>query len=379
MSKPGENLPPINWHFLAAMNCLGGVMPPGTTNSSGTVVIDFAALTAICAEKNKWVEDVLNASGIQSHKTIDRIRKGLPVRRSTIEYLLPHIGPQNLGRVIHHAAVLTGQDGAGRQKRDEHLAEWTDPQYLSKWITVPNGLQYLVLKMRHRHIADTFARVKCYELRFLTDTERDQIEVQLTRHPMVCRKLTPHPRIPINQGAFPDPTGECWWVVDYWIDGMTLHDVLQERLPIGEVLRIGRELAEGLKLLHDNGIVRRELSPQHILLRAPDRSVVLTDFELAKLSGGAPTVGKDWPPDLYRAPELGEGDATTSVDIYSWGRIMAYMGIGVLPPVGREKKSLHESALPEPLIELIAICVAASPRSRPGTMQNVLDALREMT
>lgn len=354
-------------------------MPPGTTNSSGTVVIDFAALTAICAEKDRWVEDVLNASGIQSHKTIDRIRKGLPVRRSTIEYLLPHIGPQNLGRVIHHAAVSTGQDGAGRQKRDEQLAEWTDPQYLSKWITVPNGLQYLVLKMRHRHIAETFARVKCYELRFLTDAERDQIEVQLTRHPMVCRKLTPHPRIPINQGAFPDPTGECWWVIDYWIDGIPLHDALQERLSLGEVLRIGRELAAGLKLLHDNGIVRRGLNPQHILLREPDRSVVLTDFELAKLLGGAPTVGKDWPPDLYRAPELGEGDATTSVDIYSWGRIMAYMGIGVLPPFGREKKSLHESGLPEPLIDLIASCVAASPRSRPGTMQNVLDALNEMT
>lgn len=354
-------------------------MPPGTTNSSGTVVIDFAALTAICAEKDRWVEDVLNASGIQSHKTIDRIRKGLPVRRSTIEYLLPHIGPQNLGRVIHHAAVSTGQDGAGRQKRDEQLAEWTDPQYLSKWITVPNGLQYLVLKMRHRHIAETFARVKCYELRFLTDAERDQIEVQLTRHPMVCRKLTPHPRIPINQGAFPDPTGECWWVIDYWIDGIPLHDALQERLSLGEVLRIGRELAAGLKLLHDNGIVRRGLNPQHILLREPDRSVVLTDFELAKLLGGAPTVGKDWPPDLYRAPELGEGDATTSVDIYSWGRIMAYMGIGVLPPFGREKKSLHESGLPEPLIDLIASCVAASPRSRPRTMQNVLDALNEMT
>ncbi len=354
-------------------------MPPATANSSGTVVIDFAALTAICAEKNKWVEDVLNASGIQSHKTIDRIRKGLPVRRSTIEYLLPHIGPQNLGRVIHHAAISKSQEGSGRQKRDEQLAEWTAPQYLSNWITVPNGLQYLVLKMRHRHIAETFARVKCYELRFLTDAERGQIEVQLTRHPMVCRKLTPHPRIPINQGAFPDPTGECWWVIDYWIDGIPLHDALQERLSLGEVLRIGRELAAGLKLLHDNGIVRRGLNPQHILLREPDRSVVLTDFELAKLLGGAPTVGKGWPPDLYRAPELGEGDATTSVDIYSWGRIMAYMGIGVLPPVGREKKSLHESGLPEPLIDLVASCVAASPRSRPGTMQNVLDALSEMT
>lgn len=349
-------------------------------NAKGVVEIDFAALTAICAEQGKWVENVLNASGIQSHKTIDKIREGLPIRRSTLEYLLTEIGPQNLGRIIRHDAASARQNhGAGRQKKDDQLVEWTEPKYLTEWITVPNGLQYLVSKMRHRHIADTFARVKCYEMRFLTDEKRREYEVHLTRHATVCRKLTPHPRIPINQGAFADPTGECWWVIDYWVEGTSLRDVLAlERLSVSEVIRVGRELAEGLKLLHDNGIVRRELNPNHILLRVPDRSVMLTDFELAKLLDGTPTVGKDWPPDSYRAPELGEGEATISVDIYTWGRIMAYMAIGVLPPVGREKKSLHESAVPEPTIDLITRCVSSSSRSRPKSMQHVLDALGEM-
>ncbi len=136
-------------------------MPTGRRDkkATGAVEIDFAALTAICAEQGKWVENVLNASGIQSHKTIDRIREGLPIRRSTLEYLLPEIGPQNLGRIIRHAPVPASQgDGAGHQRKDDQLAEWTDPTYLTDWITVPNGLQYLVSKRRHRHIADTFAR-----------------------------------------------------------------------------------------------------------------------------------------------------------------------------------------------------------------------------
>ena len=349
--------------------------------SSGSVVIDFVALTAVCAEKGKWVEDVLSASGIQSHKTIIRIREGKPIRRSTLDYLLPAIGPQNLGRIIRHAAASTSQtDGVRGQKRADQLLEWDDPKYLTDWITVPNGLQYMVSKWRHKHIADTFARVKCYELKFLTDEERQRFEVHLTRHPMVCRKLAPNPRIPINQGAFPDPNGEFWWVIDYWIEGTSLHDVLAtERLPVSDVVRIGREMAEGLKLLHDNGIVRRALGPKHVLLRAPDRSVMLTDFELAKLLGGAPTVGRDWPLDPYRAPELAEGEAAISVDIYSWGRIMAYMALGMLPPAGGEKKLLHGSDLPEPLIDLVVRCVAGSPRSRPATVQHVLDALGEMT
>lgn len=349
--------------------------------SSGTVVIDFAALTAVCAEKGKWVEDVLNLSEIRNHKTLARIRQGLPVRRCTLECLSPHIGPQNLGRIIRHAADSTSQnDGASRQNSDDQLLEWTDTKYLTDWITVPNGLQYSVSKRRHRHIADTFARVKCYEMKFLTDEERRRFEVHLTRHPTVCRKLSPNPRIPINQGAFPDPNGEFWWVIDYWTEGTSLHDVLAvERLSVSEVIRIGRELAEGLKLLHDNGIVRRALDPKHVLLRAPDRSVLLTDFELAKLLGGAPTVGRDWPPDPYRAPELGESEAAIGVDIYSWGRIMAYMALGVLPPTGSEKKSLHGSDLPEPLIDLVVRCVAGSPRSRPATVQHILDALGKMT
>jgi hypothetical protein len=57
---------------------------------------------------------------------------------------------------------------------------------------------------------------------------------------------------------------------------------------------------------------------------------------------------------------------------------MTYMALGVLPAMGSEKKSLHGSDLPEFLIDLFVRCVGDSPRSRPGSMQNVLDALSAM-
>ena len=346
------------------------------SQTTGLVEVDFDGLTAVCAEQGKIVDDVLNKADLVPH-TIRRVRKGLSVRRSTLNELLRLIGPQNLGRILRHGInpSTRAQDGSG-QSRSDPLVEWTEPQFLTPWITLPNDLQYQVSKRRHRHLTETFARVKCYELSFLPDDERKRRSDQLLRHASVCRRLTPNPRIPINQGSFPDSSWDHWWVIDYWIDGIFLSDVLAiERFPLPEIVRIGRELAEGLKLLHDNGIVRRGLDPKHILLRTPDRSVVLTDFELAKLLDGAPTVAKGWPPDLYRAPELGDGEAAISVDIYSWGRIMTYMALGVLPVAGREKKSLHGSDLPESLIDLLVRCVGDSPQRRPSTMQNVLDAL----
>lgn len=346
----------------------------------GVIDVDFAGLTAVCSELGEIVDDVLGQTGL-SHHTIARIRRGLPIRRSTLSELLRLIGPQNLGRVIKHQVnpSMLVQDQGGQKERGQ-LVEWTDAQVLTRWFTTPNGLQYLVSKMRHREMAEIFARVKCYDMRFLPDDGRKQMREHLLRHPRVCRKLTPNPRIPINQGAFPDPSWDYWWVIDYWVDGSTLFEVLgAERLSLPEVLRIGWELAEGLKLLHDNGIVRRELKPEHVLLRVPDRSVVLTDFELAKLLTGAPTVAKDWPADPYRAPELSDGEAATSVDVYSWGRIMTYMALGILPAAGVEKKSLNGSDLPESLIDLLALCVGKSPRHRPCTMQDVLNALSAVT
>lgn len=347
---------------------------------TGVVELDYGGLTAVCKEQGKLVDDVFDEAELARH-TRERIEDGHGIRRSTLGALLKVLGPQNLGRILLHESnpSTQAQDGSG-QSRSDPLAEWTEPQFLTPWITLPNDLQYQVSKRRHRHLTETFARVKCYELRFLSDEERKRRSEHLLRHPTVCRKLTPNPRIPINQGAFPDSWWDCWWVIDYWIDGTPLSDVLaSERFSLPEIVRIGRELAEGLKLLHDNGMVRRELNPKHVLLRTPDRSVVLTDFELAKLLGGAPTVAKGWPADPYRAPELGEEEAAISVDIYSWGRIMIYMALGLLPAAGREKKSLHGSDLPESLIDLLVRCVGDSPRSRPGTMQNVLDALSAVT
>ena len=346
----------------------------------GCVVVDIKELTAICVEKGYGVETVLEETKL-SHHTIERIRKGVPIRPSTLKCLLQFLGPQHLGRISTRVGPQSDSNSSANARNlvGQPIEEWHPEQPLTGWITTSNGLQFQVVKMRHLELSATWGRGKCYDLSYLSDETRLCLREKLRRHPTVCRLLPPSPRIPINERTFLDPKTNHWWVIDSWIDGVSLADILgKETLPLAAVLRIGREMAEGLKLLHDHGIVRRELSPKFILLREPDRSVVLTDFELAKLLNGGPTVSEDWPVDLYRAPEVAEGDVDARVDLYSWGRIVLFAALGILPAVGKEKAPLHGSKLPEALIDLLVSCVALPRSDRPNTMDEVLSVLESL-
>ena len=80
--------------------------------------------------------------------------------------------------------------------------------------------------------------------------------------------------------------------VDYLVlehlDGQTLAGRLQAeggRLKLGDVLRIGTEIADALDAAHRHGIVHRDLKPANVML-TPSGAKLL-DFGLAKRPAGA--------------------------------------------------------------------------------------------
>ncbi len=138
-----------------------------------------------------------------------------------------------------------------------------------------------------------------------------------------------------------------------------------------------------LAALHHAGVIRRELAPRYITIRESDQAAVLTDFELAKLTEGAPTVRPSgrWPNDLYRAPDV-DGDAPIDAraDIYSWGRILVHGLCGALPAKGEEEPAVMALPdLPKSIRTLALACVSVARSNRPRTIAEVQSVLKRWT
>src|SRR5262249_28628794 len=71
------------------------------------------------------------------------------------------------------------------------------------------------------------------------------------------------------------------------LHGESLEKRLQrfKRLPLANVLRIGREIADGLAAAHERGLVHRDIKPSNIWLEAGRDRVKILDFGLARASG----------------------------------------------------------------------------------------------
>lgn len=275
---------------------------------------------------------------------------------------------------------LIGLNGAANGLRPV-VGDWEIVTELSRWIEATNGLQYKIFELRHRHLEERRGRGKLYDMSGLSDRDRIDLAEHLKRHPKVCHEVGPHPNIAENVTALPDANGRDWWVVDRWVEGSTLAEVLNPGPLQGERLaHVMRGIGEGLAALHRHGILRRELSPSLIIVRENDGCAVLTDFELAKMLGNWPTVvdRSDWQKDPYRAPEVAAGgeDLGPEIDVYSWGRILLHAATGSVPELGGEVAALESVRLPKSVREIVVAAVQPLRSKRPHSFEEVIRALR---
>jgi serine/threonine protein kinase len=122
-----------------------------------------------------------------------------------------------------------------------------------------------------------------------------------------------------------------------FIDGETLERRIRERgvLAAGETVGIAADLSSALHVLHEAGLVHRDVKPSNVLL-ATDGSALLTDFGLAK--GSAYTLltkkGQVLGTVDYLAPEIVRGEpATPASDLYGLGCVL-YHCLAGKPPFG---------------------------------------------
>jgi len=137
-----------------------------------------------------------------------------------------------------------------------------------------------------------------------------------------------------------------WFVMPY-VQGESLRARLQRerRLPLEEVLRIGRDVASALDYAHARGVVHRDIKPENILLS--DGNAFVADFGVARavdLAGapGATATGLAMGTPAYMSPEqaAGAADLDRRSDVYSLACVVFEMLTGSAPFGGQTPREI---------------------------------------
>src|SRR3954471_23912111 len=260
------------------------------------------------------------------------------------------IGPYSLGERL-------GAGGMGEvyQAYDERLDRWVAVKLIR-----PEATENETARERFRREARAVARLShpsIVQIHDIVETaESDAIVMELVEGESLARRITRGP------------------------------------LPVGEAVRIGREIAEGLAAAHAKGLIHRDLKPENVMITPEGRAKIL-DFGLAKrLEGEASLTADHRVLGTFRAmsPEQAKGlplDARS--DLFSFGLLLYEMLSGRSPFEGsstletltrictHRQTPLREvsSAIPEGLSRLVDQLLEKEPARRPGTAREVAAAL----
>lgn len=149
------------------------------------------------------------------------------------------------------------------------------------------------------------------------------------------------------------------YIVMQLLEGRTLraHRDASGPLPLADVLRIGREIAEGLAAAHRRGLVHRDIKPANIFLEGDAGNVRIIDFGLARTFDTAATAvthdGALVGTPSYMPPEgIDGGEIDARSDLFGLGVILYELLANRLPFEGRTVAAVLTAIAagrPEPL------------------------------
>ena len=196
-----------------------------------------------------------------------------------------------------------------------------------------------------------------------------------------------------------DVEGNIYYIVLELLEGDTLktrlndYRVRDERMPLGEIVRVMLDVLDGLAYAHSEGMVHRDLKPANILLTKRGEAVI-TDFGIAQIVGSTQHTasGALMGTLNYMAPEQGlEGQSDVRSDIYSLGIMLYEMLTQRVPfdadtPLAVLMKHLNdplplprqiEPGIPEPFERVVLKALSKRPADRHQTAEEMSEALYE--
>ena len=186
-----------------------------------------------------------------------------------------------------------------------------------------------------------------------------------------------------------------------FLEGESLDDRLKRegKLPLADVLRIGREMADGLAAAHERGLIHRDIKPANVWLEASlarkggESRVKILDFGLARAATGEAHLtqpGAIVGTPAYMSPEQGQGkNVDPRSDLFSLGCVLYRMATGAAPFRGTDMIStlmavatenptppvVLDPALPQELSDLVMKLLEKDVAQRLGSANEAVEIL----
>src|SRR3989449_287375 len=215
--------------------------------------------------------------------------------------------------------------------------------------------------------------------------DRFEREIQLAarlQHPHIVPLLT--------AGS----AGDLLYYVMPHIEGESLRARLahEHELPIGDAVRVLRDVCDALAYAHGQGIVHRDVKPDNVLFSG--KHALVTDFGVAKAVAQSTgqtaltSLGIALGTPAYMAPEQAAADPSADhrADLYAVGALGYEMLTGRPPftgaspqavlaarvPLPPEPVTQHHDSVPPALAGVIMQCLAKHPADRPQSAEALL-------
>ncbi len=230
------------------------------------------------------------------------------------------------------------------------------------------------------------------EMAAAVNIERFRREIQLAaslQHPHI---------VPLHAAG---QAGDLFYYTMPLVEGESLRAKLarEGELPVGDTVRILRDVVDALAYAHAHGVVHRDIKPDNVLISG--QHAVVTDFGVAKAVSAASgsstltSLGVALGTPAYMAPEQAAADPHVDhrADLYAVGA-MAYEMLCGRPPFSGmtpqatlaahvtqvpDPPTVHRPAVPAPLSALIMRCLEKKPADRVQRAEDLLGQLQAMS
>jgi eukaryotic-like serine/threonine-protein kinase len=204
---------------------------------------------------------------------------------------------------------------------------------------------------------------------------REAFQLQKCKHPHIVKVFDPFQE------------GKVWCIPMEYIAGTTLAQRDRPQLSEAEALTYVRQVGEALGVLHEVGLIHRDVNPGNVMLRIRDgrSEAVLIDFGLAKdfMAGHYMTTRtqmEDMLPN-YRAPELYApgGERGPYCDLYALGALLYELITGNPPSNANDRQNGKDLNFPgdtsDRVIKAIESAMAMKISDRPASVASWLSGI----